>query len=70
MSRLKSVIQPINQAGLLFKRRIEIKDRRVRKTEQAIQAAFTKLLSEKSMENITVNFFLGIAPKEQPVSSV
>ncbi|MDQ7094675.1 TetR/AcrR family transcriptional regulator [Desulfosporosinus sp. PR] len=31
-----------------------MKDRRVRKTEQAIQAAFAKLLSEKSMENITV----------------
>jgi AcrR family transcriptional regulator len=31
-----------------------MKDRRVRKTKQAIQAAFSKLLSEKSMEDITV----------------
>jgi AcrR family transcriptional regulator len=31
-----------------------MKDRRIQKTEQAIQAAFSKLLSETSMENITV----------------
>lgn len=31
-----------------------MKDRRVRKTEQAIQTAFAKLLTEKSVENITV----------------
>lgn len=31
-----------------------MKDRRIRKTEQAIQIAFAKLLTEKSMENITV----------------
>jgi len=31
-----------------------MKDRRVKKTEQAIQAAFAKLLSEKSMENSKV----------------
>lgn len=31
-----------------------MKDRRIKKTEQAIQAAFAKLLSERNMENITV----------------
>jgi AcrR family transcriptional regulator len=31
-----------------------MKDRRIRKTEQAIQTAFSILLSEMSMENITV----------------
>ncbi len=31
-----------------------MKDRRIRKTEQAIQAAFAKLLSGKSVEEITV----------------
>ena len=31
-----------------------MEDRRIRKTEQAVQAAFAKLLSEKSVEDITV----------------
>ncbi len=31
-----------------------MEDRRIRKTEQAVQSAFAKLLSEKSVENITV----------------
>lgn len=38
-----------------------MKDRRIKKTEESIQSAFAKLLSEKSMENITVKNLCEVA---------